>query len=187
MILYIKVQPNGFDVQLPSIYSIIIQLGTFAIASEFIFYFSHRLLHKYDTLYNNIHYIHHEINAPLVLFTLYTHPIEYIFANFPTVAFGPLLLGSHFSVWIIWTLITTLDFCNGHSGWHLPYSQSAEFHDYHHSHDTDNYGTSLQIFDTYYKTNKIFKESYYNYLDKRYKTLMYGVDKILKRSFKNEI
>eukprot|EP00966_Prymnesium_polylepis_P148101 3421353-Prymnesium_polylepis.1 len=47
---------------------------------------------------------------------------------------GPLLLGSHLSVWTLWAVLGVADTCIVHSGgWHFPLLSSPEGHDYHHS------------------------------------------------------
>jgi len=183
--IYIYLSPNGFDEALPNIFTIILQMFSFAIISEIYFYYTHMIMHKSDFLWNTVHHVHHEITAPSVFFALYTHPIEYVFGNYPTLALGPLIFGSHFIVWVMWVTITTIDFCNGHSGWHLPFSLSAEFHDYHHKHvGGGNYGTGLAVFDTIYKTNITFLESINSKLNKFYTNQYYGVDKVLLRNKK---
>ena len=151
--LYLMDNNDGFSKTIPNILSIITQLAAFATFSEIWFYTSHRIMHKSNLLWKYVHSVHHEIKAPSIFFSLYTHPIEYIVGNFPTLAIGPIILGSHCTVWLIWVFISTLDFCNGHSGWHLPFGLSPEFHDYHHRAETDNYGTGLRVLDKIFKTD----------------------------------
>ena len=45
---------------------------------------------------------------------------------------GPLLQGSHVTVWWLWSFLAILETLHGHSGWHLPYLGTMEGHDYHH-------------------------------------------------------
>jgi hypothetical protein len=93
---------------------------------------------------------------------------------------GPLVLGSHASVWILWTFLSTLDTVHGHSGWHLPLLGSSEGHDYHHWQGNDNMGV-LGVLDSYYGTNTNYNASWRKTVDVNYSTPDYPVDKILNK------
>jgi len=167
---------DGFSPIVPDMLTTVFSLATFGFISEFWFYMTHRLMHKSNFLWKYVHSVHHQIKAPSVFFSLYTHPIEYTIGNFVSLALGPLILGSHFLIWFIWVILSTIDFCAGHSGWHLPFWQSPEFHDYHHREETDNFGTGLKIFDNLFGTVGDYPED----LDKVYTTPDYSIDKVLK-------
>jgi fatty acid hydroxylase domain-containing protein 2 len=102
--------------------------------AEIVFYSTHRLMHASNWLWTHVHYMHHEWHAPIACCCIYAHPIEFMMGNIPVVLMGPLLLGSHLSVWTLWAVLGVADTCIVHSGgWHFPLLSSPEGHDYHHS------------------------------------------------------
>lgn len=83
-------------------------------------------------LYKAIHKQHHQWVAPIGIAAEYAHPFEYIFSNILPMAIGPFLCGSDIiTTWIWWGLGMAVT-VEHHSGYHLPYLPSPEFHDYHH-------------------------------------------------------
>lgn len=67
-------------------------------------------------------------------------------------------------VWFTITIITTL---GDHSGYHMPFLHSPEFHDYHHLKFVECFGAS-GFLDRFHKTSTKFEESVYSW---RHKTL----------------
>jgi len=135
----------------------------YILIEEYLFYWSHRLLHVY--FYQDIHKRHHEFRAPISIAAEYAHPIELILSNiFPLIA-GPMLLGSHiFTVWL-WLILAITGTCNHHCGYHLPWLKglsSPEFHDYHHYNFNSNFGL-MGYLDYLYDTNK----GYHDYVTAR--------------------
>jgi len=128
-----------------------------AMCEEFLFYWSHRIMHEVAVLYKNIHKIHHEFTAPVAISAIYAHPIEHIISNVGPIALGPLVCGCH--VWLIFLWVTVALFATlvGHSGYHFPFMKSNEKHDFHHARFKDNYGP-LHLFDGLCETDKRFKE-----------------------------
>ena len=97
------------------------------IVQELLFrLFHHPLLYKY------IHKQHHEWTAPVGLVAVYAHPLEHLVANLLPLVAGPVLLGSHLAVTWLWFIIATFVTVVSHSGYHLPFLPSPEFHDFHH-------------------------------------------------------
>ena len=91
----------------------------------------YRLLH-YPPLYKRIHKQHHEWTAPIGLITVYCHPIENVLSNSIPAAIGPFVMRSHVLTTAIWLIsIQTVSMVH-HSGYHLPFLPSPEFHDFHH-------------------------------------------------------
>ena len=124
----------------PSLYTILWQFPIFSIMEEFIFYYSHSMLHhKY--LYKRIHKKHHEWIAPVALAAGYAHPVEYVVSNLATIGIPPMLFKSHVIIQIAWYSHVVVNTLIEHSGYHLPFLQSSEYHDYHHLKFDQNFGT----------------------------------------------
>ena len=104
-----------------------------------------------------IHKMHHEWTAPVALAATYAHPAEHVVSNLLPAAVGPLLLRCHVTtvwLWYSYVLVYTLTV---HSGYHLPWLLSSEFHDYHHLKFDQNYGTQLMVFDRLHGTDARFR------------------------------
>lgn len=169
--------PDMFSAQLPTLISMLMHLLIFKGFAELIFYSSHHLLHK-EFMFTYIHYIHHTWKAPIALTAIYCHPVEFLLGNVTIIVIPPLVLGSHCFVWWLWAIVSTLDTCHGHSGWHLPFLGSMEFHDYHHLKGYENMGIT-GLLDYFFNTNSVYINSWYTLIDKNYSSPDYPVDKVL--------
>lgn len=106
-------------------------------------------------------------SAPVSIMSLYAHPFEHVFSNVSPVVAGMIILKAPISTaWIIMSF-TMIGSLGDHSGYHLPFLHSPEFHDWHHLKFNECYGT-YGILDKLhgYRTN--FDQSV-NYL--RHRTL----------------
>lgn len=165
---------------LPGPLTLVLHLAASAAASEVWFYWGHRLCHASDFLWKNVHWLHHTIDAPSAVTAIFAHPIEHVFVNFPTTALGPLLLGSHAATFVLWSILATFDTCMGHSGWHLPFLSAPEFHDYHHSAGTGNFG-ALGLLDALCGTSDAFFKTWHAATGRTYGDALYPVDKAILR------
>lgn len=91
----------------------------------------YRFLHS-RYLYRFIHKRHHEWTAPIAVTAMYCHPIESIFSNMLPIFLGVFIMGSHVATAWLWFSLAILSTLNAHSGYHLPFLPSPEFHDFHH-------------------------------------------------------
>lgn len=116
---------------LPTMHRLILEIIFCGLVNEVMFYYSHRALH-YGKLYKWIHKKHHEWTAPVGIVAMYCHPLEQIFSNVLPILTGLFICGSHLVTATIYFTIAILVTTNDHSGYHLPFLRSPEFHDYHH-------------------------------------------------------
>ena len=60
--------------------------------------------------------MHHSWPAPTSLCSIYAHPLEFLVGKLPVVAVGPLLIGTHVTVFWLWALAAVADTVLTHSG-----------------------------------------------------------------------
>ena len=94
--------PDAFAEELPGLGTFVFHVLCYIMLAEILFYFPHRLLHKNKWLYAHVHSIHHSITSPFAMTAIYSHPAEFCVGNLPVVGAGPLLLGSHITVFWFW-------------------------------------------------------------------------------------
>lgn len=178
--------PAAFSKELPSLLTLVAHFVCFLPVADVCFYFPHRLFHANAWLYKHVHYVHHSWHAPTSLCAIYAHPLEFLVGNLPVVAAGPLLVGTHVTIFWMWALAAVADTALGHSGWQLPLLGGNQDHDYHHStyvaaDGPQNLGV-LGVIDHLLGTDRGFLRSWqYKSCDKSYRTPDYPVDKILAR------
>lgn len=102
-----------------------------SLTYEVCFYLSHRLLH-HKALYKTVHKVHHEWTASIAIIALYSHPLEHLLVNLGSVFMGIVLTGCHLATAWLWLGLLLCSTLGDHSGYHMPFLHSAEFHDYHH-------------------------------------------------------
>lgn len=121
------------------------------------FYYSHRVLHS-RYLYRFIHKRHHEWTAPIAVTAMYCHPIESIFSNMLPIFLGVFIMGSHVATAWLWFSLAILSTLNAHSGYHLPFLPSPEFHDFHHLKFNQCFGV-LGVLDRIHGTDTSFRST----------------------------
>ena len=69
-----------------------------------------------------------------------------------------MLMSSHLAVSWLWYGLAVVGTLSDHSGYHLPFFRSPEFHDFHHLKFTECYGL-MGILDYFHGTDKLFRSS----------------------------
>ena len=140
------------------------QIAFFFIANEVGFYFAHRLIH-HPSLYW-IHKKHHSYNSTIALAAQYCHPIEMVLANNLPTGIGIKILSFFYPVHIytiiIWFTFRVVETNDGHCGYDWPWAQAellplsagGNYHAFHHSRNSGNYGAMIHFIDTLLGTNE---------------------------------
>lgn len=115
---------------LPSFSIVIRDLTVSVLCQEFVYYYTHRLLH-YKWFYR-FHKQHHEFSAPIGITAMYCSPIEQLGSNISSFMMGTQIMGSHIAVVLLWLTCSVITSLSDHSGHHFPFLHSSELHDYHH-------------------------------------------------------
>ncbi|XP_070490233.1 fatty acid hydroxylase domain-containing protein 2-like [Chironomus tepperi] len=127
-------------------------------------YISHRTLH-HKRLYKHFHKIHHEYKSTIAVSVLYSHPIEHIFAHLIPIALSIIIMRCHFATAWISVMSFLISSTINHSGYHLPFLNSPEFHDFHHMKFDSNY-SGFGLMDWIFGTDKAYKNSVYQKRDR---------------------
>lgn len=125
----------------------------------------HRLLHT-RLLYKPIHKFHHRYHVPIGFAVEYTHPVELFLANTVPLFLGPLLFRAHVKTLWLWLAVRLVEGVDGHSGydfWFMPYRYfpfrpGAAVHNFHHSHNTGNYGSFFLFWDVICGTDRPYRD-----------------------------
>lgn len=71
---------------------------------------------------------------------VYTHPLEFSFANALPIYLGPILTNAHPQTCYIWWSLAMAGTCKGHSGYRI--LGHADYHEEHHYYNKHNYGAT---------------------------------------------
>lgn len=156
----------------PSKTEIVKQVVFFMFIEDLLFYWAHRCLHL-SKVYPLIHKKHHEHKDPISISSEYAHWVEHILSNtLPTVAGYKLLANKvHLVTVTMWVAMRVTETIDGHSGFEfswspyrlLPFSGSASYHNYHHTHNVGNYSSFFTMWDTLCGTSN----NYWAYLSRK--------------------
>ena len=152
----------------PTFWVIVKQFIFFQLVEDFTFYWSHRFLH-HPKLYW-IHKKHHEYNISISLAATYAHPLEFFLGNGLPFSLGYMILSYltdvHLITIFVWTAYRYLETTEGHSGYEFPWAQftfvpfklNTNYHDFHHTMNSGNFGSQYCFWDTVMGTNQVYKE-----------------------------
>eukprot|EP00164_Ancoracysta_twista_P028575 GFYU01057064.1.p1 GENE.GFYU01057064.1~~GFYU01057064.1.p1 ORF type:complete len:194 (+),score=20.31 GFYU01057064.1:38-583(+) len=134
----------------------VVLFGCAILINETGFYTVHRLMHEIPFLYRTIHKKHHEFIGSVSVAAEYSHPVEDILAAvIPTLGIFlvPSLPPMHPLFAFVWIAARSAETYEAHSGYcfhnsllqrlGLLHSSHMAFHDFHHTINKGNYGTSL--------------------------------------------
>ena len=151
--------------ELPSFPVFASQVLFMMLCDDFVFYWSHRLLHR-PWLYPYVHKVHHQFYNSIVIASEYAHPVEYVLGNLLPSLAGAIALGgrAHLLAGLVYTTLRLVETCEAHSGYdfpfsltkHLPFACSAQYHNRHHLTNVGNYGSFFQVWDSVCGTNDFY-------------------------------
>jgi len=144
-IIFSYFAPNMYHLESESCNNLLWKFGIIILIEEFLFYHMHYLFHS-KWLYK-YHKLHHTINSPIAVSTIYCHPLENMFINIGPLLVGPYIVGLSWFWTQVWLVFATTNSIFVHSGYNF-----AKSHDNHHKYFKINYGV-IGLFDWLYKTN----------------------------------
>ncbi|KAG9011040.1 hypothetical protein FRB94_008980 [Tulasnella sp. JGI-2019a] len=125
------------------------------MCTEIGFFYVHKLFHT-PNFYTRFHKKHHEYTAPVALASTYCTLVEHLFSNIMPILLGLIILGSHWSLIIMYFCDLSIGTLSTHSGYNIPYWHRSLTHDYHHFSFNENFGP-VGILDAIYGTSKNFR------------------------------
>ena len=136
-----------------SVPSACVHLLGMVIGCDTMFYWVHRLLHDNKWLYRTVHKQHHEFKGTTVWASEYFGVIDMVLNILPGVL-PAVVMGSHFSVLLVFTALRQWQTVQSHAGYNLPWYldfcnvfDGARRHDFHHSHNVGCYGDWFGFWD----------------------------------------
>lgn len=174
LFLYSDLCLNGFNVRfsfrtqdIPDTMTFFFQLLFLMICEDLLFHICHRVAHL-PFLYPYFHKVHHNFINTVSIAAEHFHPVDYFVGILLPGALGPTLLGSrmHFGTYLAWIVVRAGEGVDGHCGYEfpwspfrlMPFSASASYHDFHHSHNVGNYSSLFTIWDSVFGANAAYIE-----------------------------
>ena len=137
------------DAPLPSCWSTFASFAVAYFVHDWLFYWSHRLSHS-ATFYRHVHKQHHAYTGTIGFAAEFASPFEQIVSMKVPTGAGAFLAGCHPAIWLVWMSYRLCQTYEAHSGYcfygswlhsvGLTNSESAAFHDFHHTGNRGNFG-----------------------------------------------
>jgi len=152
------------DFPAPSIQSATTLLSM-GIIHEFGFYWTHRQMHMYPSLYK-YHKVHHEYKQNNVLSAQHFHPIDFLISiAFPAISTTVIVRPHGFTQFQFGLWLLTANF-DDHLGYSFPWTAVRWFplaagtdaHEYHHSVNMGCFGSKLSLWDWLFGTDNSYNE-----------------------------
>jgi len=132
----------------PPLFTFVWQIAVCFILTDFLFYWTHRLLH-YPFFYKLVHKKHHRFTLTIGIASEFADPVDdLISSTIPTIA-PPILLKCHMSVACVFLFLRMWETIDAHSGYCFPWSVwtffpwlngGPRFHEFHHRVNVGNFG-----------------------------------------------
>jgi len=156
----------SFEVEkLPDSWTIMTTISFMMICEDFAFHFTHKFMH-WRVIYPYFHKVHHTYKTTVGIASEYTHPVDFFIGSLTPGALGAIILGKncHFFTFLCWIMVRSGETIDGHCGYEfswspyrlVPFSASATYHDFHHSHNVGNFSSFFSFWDTICGTNKLY-------------------------------
>ncbi|TNV77287.1 hypothetical protein FGO68_gene5448 [Halteria grandinella] len=161
--------PYALDVEsIPDVPYFLLNILFQIVCEDLLLHFIHKWLH-HPRLYTLIHKKHHEYVQSVCIASQYTHPIEFILLSALPNGLIALSLGKrmHITTMLMYNFAREFETHDGHCGYEfswmpfrlIPFSTSAAYHDFHHSHNVGNYSSYLTFWDTLFGENKDYYQN----------------------------
>jgi sterol desaturase/sphingolipid hydroxylase (fatty acid hydroxylase superfamily) len=147
--LYERCGVPSFAAPLPEFSSAFLSFVIAYACNDWAFYWSHRAMHA-KRFYKLIHKQHHSYSGTIGLAAEFASPVEQALAAKAPTAMGCVISGAHPAIWLVWMSYRLIQTYEAHSGYcfygsllhriGLTNSESAAFHDFHHTGNRGNFG-----------------------------------------------
>ena len=162
------VAPNYNLADRPSFLKHFLHIYISTFMEDFIFYWSHRLLHL-PWFYKRVHKQHHFTADIMHLNCIYTHWFEFLVGNILPFLGGLFVCGNsmHVITFMTWSFYRIIETHEVHCGYEMPvsifpvfpFSTNATYHNFHHFKNVGNYATFFTFWDDIFGTNKYYNEA----------------------------
>lgn len=141
-----------------------VDLVKLALVHEFLFYWSHRIMHMYPQLYK-YHKVHHEYKQNNVLASQYFHPVDFILSIGGPAIITTAIVRPHSITQFqfgLWMLYANFD---DHLGYAFPWSPvrwfpfaaTTDCHEFHHSVNMGSFSSKLSVYDILFGTHQSYR------------------------------
>ncbi len=151
---------------IPNYKTIIIQSLSLLVIDDFIYYWSHRLLHYNKVLLCTVHSVHHKVLKPIPISTYFIHSFELLMVS-TGMAISTAIINPYIISYCIFVVLRITQDVKNHCGWDfgyldlfnwIPFHNTTKMHDNHHYKKRPvNMSNSLYLWDwlfgTYYPDN----------------------------------